>query len=118
MLYGFKGLISGLAVLTACSGVAKHASTPYIALKPEVVVNLAQIGWMPHRTESNRAFFKDFTLGKLLAMDYSTRVIFLNEDVVVVYHTKQEGKDWRTATQSVEAFFIQARDGSLLSTRT
>jgi hypothetical protein len=80
-----------------------------------VVVDLAKIGWTPPTSESNRTFFKDFTLSKLFAIDQDTRVVFLDEDVIVVYHTKQDGKDWRTAPRIMEAFFIRVRDGTLLS---
>jgi hypothetical protein len=91
-------------------------SAPPASKAPEVAVNLAQFGWVAPSLESNRVFFKDFTLGKLFARDDNTRVFFLNEDVIVCYHTKQEGKDWRTAPRFIEAFFIGAKDGSLVTT--
>jgi len=52
-----------------------------------------------------------------MAVDYGTRVVFLDEDVMVVYYTRQEGKDLLTAPRFIEAFFIRASDGSLLTTR-
>lgn len=107
----------GLAVwLVNAESTSASATTPPKA--PIVVVDLAKLGWGPPRFESNRSFFKDFTLAKLFAVDVNTQIVFLNEDVIVAYHTKQEGKDWRTAPRFIEAFFIRAKDGSLLSTHT
>jgi hypothetical protein len=83
-----------------------------------VVVDLAKVGWTPPKYESNRAFFKDYSVAKLESVDINTRIFFLSEDVVVVYHTKQEGKDWSTSPRSLEAFFIQTKDGSLISAKT
>jgi hypothetical protein len=116
MQFGSIALITWLAALTVCSDVAKRTTSPQIAPPPTMVVNLMKIGWAPPPRESNRAFFKDFTLEKLFAMDENTRVVFLSEDVVVVYHTKQQGKDWRTASLVMEAWFIRIKDGILLFT--
>lgn len=84
---------------------------------PVVFVDLAKLGWAPPRNVSDREFFRDFTLEKLFAQDVNTRVVFLTEDVLVAYHTKQEGEDWRRSPRSIEAFFISSKDGSLLVTR-
>ncbi len=100
--------------LVSAESANASASTP--PKPPAVVVDLTKLGWVPPRFESNRSFFKDFTLAKLFAVDDSTRIVFLNENVIVAYHTKQEGKDWRTAPRFIEAFFIQAKNGTLLST--
>lgn len=91
--------------------MAQVTSSP----QPVVRIDLAKFGWMPAKTESNRAFFKDYSLAKLEALDPNTKISFLSDDVIVPYHTKQEGQDWRTATRQLEAFFISAKDGSLLS---
>ena len=82
-----------------------------------MVVDLAKLGWAPPRSVSNREFFKDFTLAKLLALDENTRVVFLSEDTIAVYHTKQEGKNWLSAPRAMQSFFIRAKDGSLISTQ-
>jgi hypothetical protein len=50
-------------------------------------------------------------------MDQNTRISFVSNNVIVAYHTKQEGQDWRTASRQLEAFFISAKDGRLLSTK-
>lgn len=94
---------------------AEHVK-PKPALSPTTVIDLQQIGWKPPRTESNRAFFKDFTLSKLFAVDDNTRVTFLTEDLLVVDHTIQEGNDWRAAPRRMQAFLVQAKSGALLAT--
>jgi hypothetical protein len=116
MRFGSKGLITWLATLALYSGFADHASSSQTASPSKVVVNLVKIGWAPPSNVSDRAFFKDFSLDKLFAMDVNTRVVFLNEDIIIVYQTKQEGKDWHSASRVMEAFFIRPKDGSLLST--
>jgi hypothetical protein len=92
-------------------GHAQAASDP----PPSWSAELKSYGWAPPKSPSNKAFFKDFSIAKLEASDQNTRVSFLNGDVVVAYHTKQEGQDWRTASRHLEAFFISTKDGSLLS---
>jgi hypothetical protein len=81
-----------------------------------VEVDLRKIGWVPPAHQSNQAFFKDFSIGKLVSLDENTKLVFLTEGVIVAYHTKQEGSDWRTAARVMEAFFIQVKDGTLFST--
>ena len=55
---------------------------------------------------------------KLEALDDTTRILFLTKDLVAIYHTNQRGRNWRTATRQLEAFFISAKDGSLLRTKS
>ncbi|HEV2223719.1 MAG TPA: hypothetical protein VGR84_12020 [Candidatus Acidoferrales bacterium] len=74
---------------------------------------LKDYGWAPPKSESNKAFFKDFTPAKLQALDDNTRILFVSDDLLVVYHTKQQGEDWHTATRQLEAFFVNAKDGKL-----
>jgi hypothetical protein len=88
------------------------------SLKAASVVDLRKVGWTPPEYESNRAFFKVVGSGRLESIDNNTRIAFLSEDVVVAYHTKQEGKDWHTAPRVVEAFFVRTKDGSLVSVKT
>src|SRR5436305_12166747 len=85
-------LIAGLGIgCISLSGKAHSVDSRFTTpMRPAVIVNLKKIGWVPPPSTTNRAFFKDFTTGKLVAMDYATRILFLNEDVVVVYQTKQE----------------------------
>jgi len=66
---------------------------------------------------TNKKFFKDFTLAKLEALDENTRVPFISNYELVVYDTKQKGENYRTATREVEAFFVNAQNGSLLQTK-
>jgi hypothetical protein len=110
-------LLLAPCVLTV--GVKSAKASNDSALKtPAVTVDLRKIGWTPAPNESNRSFFKDFSVGKLESLDENTRTFFLSDEIVVAYHTKQNGKDWRTAPRQVEAFFIRAKDGSLLYTKT
>jgi hypothetical protein len=114
------GAVVRTVVLIIWLGATRPASSAAASppKAPSVVVDLATIGWATPPSESNRKFFKDFTLAKLFATDPNTRVGFLSEDVVAVYHTKkEEGKDWRTVPRIMEAFFIRTKDGSLLSTQ-
>lgn len=110
------GLITALATLTVCSGAAVHPSSPQSASPTKLVVDLAKVGWVPSPTQSNREFLKDVTPDKLFALDENTRVVFLSENVIVIYHTMKEGRDWRTAARVMEAFFVRVTDGSLIST--
>jgi hypothetical protein len=85
---------------------------------PQWTAALKNYGWAPPRSESNKAFFKDFAPAKLQALDDNTRILFVSDDLLVVYHTKVQGQDWRTATRELEAFFVKAKDGSLVHART
>lgn len=90
-------------------------SQPPSRVRPEWEMQLKSYGWRPPKDVSNRKFFKDFSMGKLEALDENTRVSFLQNDIIAVYHTIEDGQDWRTATRKLEAFFVSARDGRLLS---
>jgi hypothetical protein len=68
---------------------AQGASSP---AKPKWTVQLKNYGWKPPKSESNKKFFKDFTLAKLEAMDDNTRVLFISNDELVLYHTKKRDK--------------------------
>jgi hypothetical protein len=94
-------------------GNSQVASAP----QPKWAIELKAYGWSASEPVSNKAFFKDFSPAKLEAVDDNTRVAFVNDDVIVASHTKQEGQDWRTATRHLEAFFISAKDGRLLSVK-
>src|ERR1035441_4868184 len=83
--------------------------------RPDWTVALKKYGWRAPEAESNKSFFSDYSLTKLEAMDDNTRIRFVSDDVIVAYHTKREGSDWRTATRHLEGFFISARDGKMLS---
>jgi len=105
-----------LLFLSACVG--QKTASAGLPLDPSVVIDLKKVGWRPALDESNRSFFKDFSTAKLEALDDTTKILFLTKDLVVVYHTNQQGTNWRTATRQLEAFFISAKDGSLLRTKT
>jgi hypothetical protein len=81
---------------------------------PRWVVQLKNYGWSAPETESNKAFFKDFTLSKLQAVDIRTRVAFTSEAHAVVFHTQQAGNDWQTSSRHLEAFFVDTANGRLL----
>jgi hypothetical protein len=125
-VFDFRRIIAGsltLVLLGSCHGSSSsteraNPTGSSLVDAPALVVDLRKIGWEPPQFESNRQFFKDVGIAKLESQDKKTRIFFLGEDVIVAYHTKQEGKDWRTAPRLLEAFFIRATDGSLLSTKT
>ena len=113
-----KRLLLRLAILTfwfGSFGGAKSGPVPSVKA-PDIVIDLARFGWTPPHFESNRDFFKDFSLAKMFAVDGNTNVIYLAEELVVAYHSKQDGKDWRSPRR-MEVFFINTKDGSLLATK-
>jgi hypothetical protein len=95
---------------------ADHSTvTPFP--KPRVAIDLAKLGWKASPPESDKSFFRTYSIEKLEAMDMGTRVAFLNDDLFVAYHTiteHPEGKDWRALHRELEAFFINSKDGTLL----
>jgi hypothetical protein len=105
-------------LLFLSAAVGQRTASAGLPLDPSVVIDLKKVGWKPAPDESNRSFFKDFSTAKLEALDDTTKILFLTSDLVVVYHTTQQGKNWRTATRQLEAFFISAKNGSLLRTKT
>src|SRR5277367_620585 len=118
MQHFFVSWFTVLAVASAFpSGSQRRDSQVPVERTPSIVVNLEEIGWEPPPSVSNKTYFKDLTPDKLSAMDYATRVIFPDEDVIVVYHTKENVKDCLNAPQCIEAFFIRASDGSLIATK-
>jgi|ERR1017187_893445 hypothetical protein len=86
--------------------------------RPDWTVALKKYGWRAPEAESNKSFFSDYSLTKLEALDDNTRVKFVTDDLIVVYHTKQQGQEWKTASRQLEAFFISANDGKLLSVKS
>jgi len=92
-----------------------QAAVPH---RPNWTVALKDYGWSAPKFESNKSFFSDFSMAKLEALDVNTRVRFVNDNLLVAYHTKQEGQEWRTAGRQLEAFFIDAKDGKLLSLKS
>ena len=84
---------------------------------PRWTAQLKSYGWSAPKAESNKTFFKDFTLSKLQAVDIRTRVAFTSETQAVVFHTQQVGEDWQTASRELQAFFINTADGGLLMKR-
>jgi hypothetical protein len=92
------------------SGGTKQSAPPM----PTRVVNLREFGWTPPPEESNREFFKDFSIEKLETLDDGVNLLSLGEDVIVVYHTVQNGRAWRTSPRVMEAFAVKAEDGTLL----
>ncbi|WP_348260992.1 hypothetical protein P8935_14395 [Telmatobacter sp. DSM 110680] len=88
------------------------------AQQPRLTVSLTRYGWAPQKSDSDRIFFRDFSVNKLVALDLGTKLVFVSEDVLVVYSTVQKGSDWRTASRQLEAYFIRASDGTLLTKKT
>jgi hypothetical protein len=104
-----------IPVLLVCLGPCGHSQASD-AHRPNWSKELKGYGWTAPKPESNKAYFRDFSLGKLAATDINSRIVFVKNDVIVAYHTKQEGQDWRTASRCLQAFFINANDGALLTT--
>jgi hypothetical protein len=111
----FLFLISLLVFRNASSKT--HPQSTSSGVHAKWTIELKKYGWIPAKSESDKKFFKDFTLAKLEGLDENTRVLFISNDELVVYHTKQEGENYRTATRQVEAFFVNAQNGSLLQTK-
>jgi hypothetical protein len=89
------------------------AQSAQVSGKPNWTVELKTYGWNPAKSQSNRAFFKDFNLQKLEALDANTHISFIADDLIAVFHTKTEGEDWHSASREFEVFFLNAKDGSL-----
>jgi hypothetical protein len=107
-----------ISLLVFCNASSKtHPQSTSSGVHAKWTIELKKYGWIPAKSESDKKFFKDFTLAKLEGLDQNTRVLFISNDELVVYHTKQEGENYRTATRQVEAFFVKAQDGSLLQTK-
>jgi hypothetical protein len=101
-------------VLVLALNPVMRSETP-IGDSPRWAKQLKIYGWSVPKPESNGAFFKDFTLSKLQAVDTGTRVAFISEARAVVFHTQQVGQDWRTASRQLQALFVSTDDGSLLT---
>lgn len=117
-----KSLIGGawFFLLTHSFAACNHligAQTISPASNAKWTVELKNYGWEAPKPESDKKFFKNFTLAKLEGLNQHTRVFFIGNDELAVYNTKQAGEDYRTATRQVEAFFVRAQDGSLLQTK-
>jgi hypothetical protein len=107
-----------ISLLVFCNASSKtHPQSTSSGVHAKWTIELKKYGWTPAKSESDKKFFKDFTLAKLEGLDQNTRVLFISNDELVVYHTKQEGENYRTASREVEAFFVNAQDGSLLQTK-
>ncbi len=104
-----KGVsISLMLLVLSCTGHGQLVSN-----KPVWTVELKTYGWKPAKTQPNRAFFKGGDLEKLEAIDDNTHLVFLSDSRIAVFHTKTEGVDWQTAPRELEAFFVNASDGTL-----
>ena len=86
--------------------------------RPRLTVSLKKYGYVPRKSVSNRIFFRDISVGKLMALDPGLKLLFISEDVLVAYSTIEKGSDWRTASRQLEAYFIRTSDGMLLAKKT
>ena len=117
-VHGRALLLLLICVAVFCHGPSEmQAQRVSLAAKSKWTVELKSYGWSASKAPSNKTFFKDFSLSKLEAQDPNTRISLANENIVVAYHTREEGQDWRTATRQLEAFFINARDGSVFGVK-
>jgi hypothetical protein len=106
-----------LAVTPALIAQETARHTPQIKLptpQPRWTVSLAKHGWTPQESESNRVFFRDMSIGKLMALDLGIKLVFVSSDVLVAYSTVKTGQNWRTASRRLQAYFIRVSDGSLI----
>jgi len=106
------------AVCWLCGNLVMGNGTTITSLrKPQVVIDLARLGWKDSPPESDKSFFKTYSIEKLEAMDGGAKLLYLSNDVLVAYHAiqeNQENKDWRSVRRELEAFFISTHDGSLV----
>lgn len=116
--FGTPHLLLALALIMCQRCLAAGVDAPISTLsKPQVVIDLAKLGLIDPPPESDKSFFRDFSIEKLEARDDGVRVVYLNDEVLVAYHTaheSEERKDWRTVRRELEAFFLRAGDGKLL----
>ncbi len=107
-------LLKSLGVSVALLAFSYLAHSAPASSKPNWTIELKTYGWKPAKSQSNKAFFKDFSLQKLDAMDDNTHISFVSDDWVAVFHTTTVGEDWHSASRELEVFFLNAKDGSLL----
>lgn len=112
------GIAASILLLSALSSMVNVAygegSVTATEKEHPVLVNLSKIGWKPPKNQSNKVFFKNLSTSKLQALDQNTRLFFLTEDILVIHHVITEGPDWHAATRTLEAFFVNAKTGSLI----
>jgi hypothetical protein len=107
-------------VIACCSGlnaITAQRSAQLEAPLPAWTVKLLSSCRSAPKTESNKSFFKDFNLEKLAAVDLSTKLLFVSNDVLAAYHTDEPGQDWRTADRRLKACFFKTEDGSFYATQ-
>jgi hypothetical protein len=104
-----------LTSLAGAQGAGQFApQTKLPTPQPRWTVSLEKYGWTPQGGESNRVFFRDISVGKLMSLDVGIKLVFVSSDVVVAYSTVKTGQNWRTASRQLQAYFIRVSDGSLL----
>ncbi len=107
-----------ICVAVFCNGPSEmQAQSVSSAAKSKWTIELKSYGWRAPKAPSDKTFFKDFSLSKLEGQDPNTRISFVNDNIVVAYHTREEGQDWRTASRQLEAFFLNEKDGSLFGVK-
>lgn len=106
-----------LVAMSICCGTFSlfPQAVPPSAQKPRLTVSLTRYGFSPEKGVSNRIFFRDVSVAKLMAFDPGIKLVFISEDVMVAYSTLLNGSDWRTASRQLQAYFIRTSDGSLLA---
>ena len=105
--------IIAVTLTSEFSAQAKEKPARFSPESAKIAVSLKKLGWAANPTESNRRFFRNFSMAKLLAVDIGSKVAFINNDIVAVSHTKETSSQPK-AHRTFEVFFISARDGSLL----
>ena len=115
---GVRNLLVILVILLAAtSGNPAEDLHPRQSPRAIWTVDLRAYGWRGPIKESNKEFFRNFNPRKLASLDDNTKLLFASNDVLVAYHTKVDGRDWKTARRWLEGFFLNGKDGSLVAKR-
>jgi hypothetical protein len=114
---GLRVLFITICICCRIVSLSAQAVLPTLQ-RPRLTVSLKKYGYVPQKSASNRIFFRDISVGKLMALDPGLKLLFISEDVLVAYSTIEIGSDWRTASRQLEAYFIRTSDGTLLAKKT
>lgn len=93
-----------LTVAVCCVAAASQEAVPRVIGQ----VDLGKYGYETRPIGTDKEFFNDYSIGKLLALD-TDHVATLSNDITVVYGTRVSAGD----SISLKAYFIQARTGKL-----
>ena len=103
-------------VLSEAAKVDGKAHTPEHL--SQWTADLEKLGWtFPNPKDStDKIFFRDISIAKIEAIDAGSQLLFLNDDLLVAYHTVTSRGNWQNATRQLEASFFRVKDGGLQET--